>query len=676
MAKATAKDKKEVFVAIDFETYYDTKSDYTLQKMTPVQYVNDPRFDAYLVSIAKEDGTSFAKNPAEVNWAEFDGVTFLAHNAAFDSQVFLALEYRGVIPKFKKRWICTADMAAFLGYPRNLAGALEAVTGDKMSKQIRSDMDGKHFRDAVSEGFATELLDYAKKDAEKTLLLWQLCGDLFPDIERKVSAQNRLSGRRGVCIDVEKCKAGIKTLKQVLQKAMDALPWVAEGKAASSTVEINRYCVSKGVEPPTTWSRKDLEFKRWEKTHPEMKDIIEARLTVAGMGAHIGRLEKMLAQTDDQGVMRHSIKYFGSHTGRYASGRTDDTAAIASTGPVNLLNLPKNPVHDVDMRGMIIPPKGFKLVTVDYSQIEPRVALWLAKDQEALDAIFKAEGRNIYWAAAVKLGWITPTTPLKEFKANKQLYALTKAVTIGLTYGMGVAKFFTIMLTEGTDIKILPRSEWPEIDHDSRLAKAIRNGLDHDLSDLDNPELESYFGLFFACDKIVCEWRAKNTKIMEYQKRLEAAMVMPCSSNLPAFAFRLPSGRNRPYFRCCERVVEKTTREGDGKKVTRAVKQYAAATTYNGPLMNIYGGILLENLVQSLSRDIMAYSAYAIEEAHPTYNYWWSVHDELIFAVPEAEAAQAKKTIEEMMCSNKYIDSWIQGLPLAVEGEIRDCYGK
>ena len=38
-------------VAVDFETFYDSKAGYSLTDMSPYTYVHDRRFDPYLVSI-------------------------------------------------------------------------------------------------------------------------------------------------------------------------------------------------------------------------------------------------------------------------------------------------------------------------------------------------------------------------------------------------------------------------------------------------------------------------------------------------------------------------------------------------------------------------------------------------------------------------------------------------
>ena len=57
---------------LDFETYYD--SEYSVRKMTPAEYVLDPRFETIMVAVKADDG------PHEV----IDGPEFPAWLAQFD----------------------------------------------------------------------------------------------------------------------------------------------------------------------------------------------------------------------------------------------------------------------------------------------------------------------------------------------------------------------------------------------------------------------------------------------------------------------------------------------------------------------------------------------------------------------------------------------------------------
>jgi DNA polymerase I-like protein with 3'-5' exonuclease and polymerase domains len=51
----------------------------------------------------------------------------------------------------------------------------------------------------------------------------------------------------------------------------------------------------------------------------------------------------------------------------------------------------------------------------------------------------------------------------------------------------------------------------------------------------------------------------------------------------------------------------------------------------------------------------------------------WTVHDEIIVEVPEAEAPAALETLTKIMSTPP---PWISTLPLAAEGAIVDCYTK
>ena len=178
-------------VAIDYETFYDTKAGYSLSAMSPQLYCADPRFDAYLVAICgweitddgifepgmtlsggcyeagwepgktvtrkRVDGSLFRKLPDGrqlyvgrperfPDWENLKGRILLAHNGAFDSVVTDELSRRGLIPEWMgetetleaqgidpswvaPEWKCTADLAAYLMVPRNLKGAMKELFG-------------------------------------------------------------------------------------------------------------------------------------------------------------------------------------------------------------------------------------------------------------------------------------------------------------------------------------------------------------------------------------------------------------------------------------------------------------------------------------------------------------------------------------------------------------------
>src|SRR6187399_1369142 len=85
---------------IDFETYYDDV--YSLRKMTPVEYILDPRFEALGCAFSIDgdvkwwiDGPDLPAAFAKIDWPD----TFCtAHNSLFD-MLILALRY-GAYPGF------------------------------------------------------------------------------------------------------------------------------------------------------------------------------------------------------------------------------------------------------------------------------------------------------------------------------------------------------------------------------------------------------------------------------------------------------------------------------------------------------------------------------------------------------------------------------------------------
>ena len=126
-------------VAIDFESYYDT--DTSVTTMGAWHYARAT--DIYMVSMYFEDGDAYVGSPFKAPWDECDGLNWIMHNAAFDLTLFDALVESGTVPPVKPRFVFdTADLAAYLGYPRSLKEAASELLGIQMSKATRTNMKG------------------------------------------------------------------------------------------------------------------------------------------------------------------------------------------------------------------------------------------------------------------------------------------------------------------------------------------------------------------------------------------------------------------------------------------------------------------------------------------------------------------------------------------------------
>jgi len=87
--------------------------------------------------------------------------------------------------------------------------------------------------------------------------------------------------------------------------------------------------------------------------------------------------------------------------------------------------------------------------------------------------------------------------------------------------------------------------------------------------------------------------------------------------------------------------------------------------------VDTYGGKLAENIVQAISRDLLAFAMQNID--NEAYDIVIHVHDEPGTEVPEELGNQALKRMCEIMAINP---DWAIGLPLKAEGFVSKYYKK
>ncbi|MGR5234330.1 DNA polymerase I [Vibrio rotiferianus] len=110
------------------------------------------------------------------------------------------------------------------------------------------------------------------------------------------------------------------------------------------------------------------------------------------------------------------------------------TGRLSSTDP-NLQNIPIRNEEGRRIRQAFIAPTGYKILAVDYSQIELRIMAHLSDDQALLDAF--RHGKDIHAATAAEIMGVA----IEEVSSEQRRRA--KAVNFGLIYGMsafGLAK--------------------------------------------------------------------------------------------------------------------------------------------------------------------------------------------------------------------------------------------
>lgn len=689
-------------VAFDFESYYDRE--YSLAKMPTWQYCADERFDPYLLAICgrqifddaivkaeegeektvfDEKGSMFRvlKDGRQLyvgrpeNFKFYENVRhrlIAMHNASYDEAATLACIKRGLMPAFLKdecKYVCTADLSAFLLYPRNLKGAMKEMFGKEISKEVRAGMMGRHDYELTREEYRA-LVEYGGSDAVECLDIWlRFCSE-FPELYRRVSELNRESTIRGIRLDLDYVRESKKELERYLAELTADIPWYPE-KPVGSLAALRQAVIALGIDPPESFRKDDPRFLRWLETHDNLP-FIKARQKAASVTVNLARVKSMLDTVDPDGRSHPAFTFFGAHTGRF-SGRAE------SGGNVNLLNLPRKPVMQgdehifggkgVDIRGMYVPDPGCKFAVYDYAQVESRFALWLVDDTHMMGAI-EREG-NLYQANSVAMGWSKPGEKIK--KTNPDLYRLAKCATLGLGYGMGAAKFVDNCKSQGLDIPSMPVEKWPKLDR--RIMFIIRS-VARIKGDPFAECNRARVGQLLESLRIVTDWRTANSKIVAKWKEYEEVFKQRIAAGKDTVAIRLPGGRIKRYFHphlCKEKTIEV---DENGKEHPSFRVAIRASVVRGAPPVFLNGGALLENCIQASCYDILMNAIVEIADTHPTWKYVFNVYDECIFQVPESDVDEAQVEIPRIMTHGDRIKDWTEGLMLEVEGDICDRYHK
>lgn len=425
--------------AVDFETYYD--NDVSIVTQGIHHYLQQT--DIYMVSVATDTGIRYVGHPKDFDWSQIAGPdwVWLSHNAGFDWPVFMRLQELGVGNSESVQeigeWHDTADLAAYLGYPRSLKEASKHLLGVEISKDTRDKMKGKRWESMPPE-FRAEVEDYALKDADNCLNLWLQHGDKWPEKERKISRLTREMCFRGVPLDAEGLEADITKLETDLWKLRQAIPWKddphrttskakkGETMAILSPIAIREECLKQGLEAPASFAKDDPHaeefFDKYSEKYPWVRAVRDYRRATK----HLATLKTMRDRMRPDGWMPYGLKYFGAHTGR-----------DSGDSGLNMQNLPKGVVAGVDIRSKIKAPEGYTLAIVDLSQIEPRCLHWLAKDETTLEFIRKIP--DLYEAQARAWGMYDEEKPLREH--SPAMRHTMKQLALGLGYGMGAKKF-------------------------------------------------------------------------------------------------------------------------------------------------------------------------------------------------------------------------------------------
>jgi len=605
---------------LDFETYYD--NDYSLRKMTPIEYIMDPRFEVLVCGFVDGDAAYCIRNPylpqffKTIDWADTE---VISHNAQFDALI-LAFRF-GVYPK---KYGCSMSMAQNWIVHQTGAVSLLACAqryGMPAKMDTLNRLKGVNWHQLKNDPvLLEEACEYAIDDTIKCRDIYeQILADGFPVSELDVIDWTiRMAAQPKFEIDQIIVAEHLGNVIARKQQLLDNANLANRDNLMKDDV-LAASLMFMGVDPvPRKISKKtgkeQWAFAKTDKEFTELLDhenldvqaIVAARLGHKSTGEQ-SRAERFLAVANVTTGMPIPLKYSGAHTHRFSGG-----------WKLNMQNL----ANGSKLRDALRAPKGYAVVSVDASQIEARLNASLSGEKWLVDA-FRA-GRDVYADFA---GLIYNRPIIKQL--DKVERTVGKIAILSLGYG----------------------ASW------STFQNMCRNKDNVILNDM-------------MASNVVNIYRTKCPMIEEHWKTANN-MILP-----------LLSGPNTRY-QWGPLVVEHekmTLPNGNALRYHQLLYQYDEEYSrmqwgyMRGPKkQKIYGAKLVENECQSLA--FVHIADVAMRVSKMTEGELWpahQVHDELIYVVPEHLADQVKILVVDEMSKSP---DWLPDVPLAADGRIGDSYG-
>lgn len=612
---------------MDYETFYT--DEYSLKKMTPVEYILDPRF--IVNGCAFKEGLE--GTPYWVDGPDFEGhmQTFdpndtmtISHNALFDASI-LAWRY-GFIPKltcctlsvaratirYALKSLSLDSVARFLGLGTKDFGALISAKG----------MDLNAIRAA---GLYQRYVDYGIEDVAKCAGVFKklVVSGEFPLCEIPILDMTlRMTLQPSFRLDPP-------TLAlhrfNVLRAKSEALSTIGSDiKSVRQDETFANMLRAQGVEPPTklspttgltryAFAKTDEEFlELQEHENPMVQALVAARLgakstieeTRTQRFINISELDWPITFI---GNMPMPVRFSGAHTHR---GSGDWS--------LNVQNLTRGG----ELRKSLKAPPGYKVVTVDSSQIEARLTAFLARQMDLLQQF--ENGDDVYSNFASDI-YHKPIT-----KADKKERYVGKQAILGLGFGLG----------------------WPKFQKRLKTDSKNQTGEMIVLSDEE-------------AQRIVYTYRGKYSNIPLAWRILISAIDTLANGGTPIKfgpviiekgLIHMP-GRLKMYYHGMSFDKE----PGLGW-----------AFTFEGKTKRIYGGKMLENIVQYLDRILVFDAAARIQHRITPYILAQQAHDENCYVVEEQHVDAIKVILKEEMTRRP---DWGPDLPLMCEVGVGDSYG-
>lgn len=643
-------------VSVDFET----RSTVDLRRTGVYRYAQDKDTDVWCMAYAFDDQDPRMWTPGQPVDPELvqyivQGGELRAWNANFERTIWNEiLVTRYGWPKTTiDQWVCTAAEARAMALPGSLELAAKVLgvqeqkdkTGAnlmlRMARPRRTEEDGTLIWWDIPER-VNRLLEYCKQDVRTEVAIAQAIRRLT-ETEKQVFNLDQRINDRGVKLDIKLAKAAKKLADAATLEANRAVYDLTHGKVSKITNvgRLTDWLRAQGCEVD---SLDKAGIKTLQETNTGLIAEVLTLRAEAGKSS-VAKIESMLGAVCRDGRIRGLLMYHGASTGRWAGRLVQpqnfprgnipnpedyiDLVLFRSVEEIDALAPPLDVISSM-LRAMLVADKGHNLIAADFAAIEARVLAWLA-GEEILLKTFREDG-DVYKVMASRIY----SLPADEIQKNQR--QVGKMAILGLGYGMGAKKFI-----------------------DSCKAQA---GVE-----LQEDEAKAVVQLYRATNKnIVRFWAELNQAAIDAVK--EAGSIKRVGPI--TYTYRggylwcvLPSKRPLAYAR--PRVVERETPWGSTSEAVSF--EGIDSFTKKWDRHELYGGLLAENVVQAVARDIMAAAMLRLEDAG--YPIIMSVHDELVAEIPEGFGSVAE--FEKIMCQTP---DWADGCPINAEGYISKRYKK
>lgn len=671
-------------VFVDFESYFD--DDCSLKKLTNFEYIGHPDFEILSVSVAigrkGEVRTAFTEKEAldlvREAMAQTRKPVIIAQNTSFDGTVLAKkkietpalLDLMGMSRAwFKQQMFHNLDAIAERVFPNDLSKR-KAQDGTDTFKYMRkipdhlkptvrvyNEQDVNLLRDCfyaiLDAGFPVSELPVLDLTLQMTCIpsfvadtkLLQECYDEETDKQQKAVAAaleymaknfdySKMNSQFFVVSD-ERDKAIWKTKKAYeydyrQEFGMGPVNKKDEVQKFLSSNDKFEYILRNGFgvnvpmkESPTARARgdcelipalgiNDVEFQHLMAERRDLKIIWEGRIAVKSniAAARAETLLKIAKIFDGKLVM--PLKYSAAHTDRFGGG-----------DKVNPQNFQRQSKHRYSLRA----PEGMKVHVRDSSNVELRGSAAFCEHHEKL-ALFEAGG-DPYITMANK---IFDATLNKHDNPTER--GVGKATELGCGYGMGKDRFKDY-LNAG------PLGMPPVFLEDIEALKSWANPY----------------------DKVVRDYREQNWPIVEMWRNLERVLIDM-------------TYENTDYMFGPLRVTHESLWGPNGLRLHYPQLGYRNRQwCYLGAegWVNLFGGKVLENIIQFLCRTIICESMVLV---HAVAEYLGGrvclqVHDEIVTLIWDEIIDEFDKFVEDVMLMRM---DWLPTCPLASEADIHDTY--